>query len=100
MATKKTRTNSDNDNRLDRIEHKLDTLNDAMVNIARAEEKISGLTSFSKQQHQNIKDLITRIDVLESDMSSNRMIINIINKVFWILIAAVVSSVTGILLLN
>ena len=90
------RTNSSDDGRLDRIEQKLDDLQDALVNIARSEERINNLTTFSKAQHESIKDLMTRMDVLESDLQSNRMVINTINKLFWILITAAASSMFGI----
>ena len=41
--------------RLDRIEEKLDNLADAVIALARAEEKIHTLTSFSKQQSEQIQ---------------------------------------------
>ena len=36
--------------RIDRIENKIDKLSEAVVAIARSEEKINTLSSFSKQQ--------------------------------------------------
>ena len=58
-------------NRLDRIEEKIDKLADAVVALARAEEKIHTLTSFSKQQSEQIQSLINRIDKLEVSVASN-----------------------------
>jgi hypothetical protein len=38
--------------RLDRIEEKIDKLSDAVVSIARAEEKLAGLESLNIEQHR------------------------------------------------
>tara|TARA_B100000287_G_scaffold353158_1_gene342841 strand:+ start:288 stop:599 length:312 start_codon:yes stop_codon:yes gene_type:complete len=81
--------------RLDRIEGKLDKLSEAVVSIARAEEKIATLTSFSKQQSEMIQHLTIRIDKLEEAVISNSSTVNIINKVFWIIIAAAATAIAG-----
>ena len=81
--------------RLDRIEGKLDKLSEAVVSIARAEEKIATLTSFSKQQSEMIQHLTIRIDKLEEAVISNSSTVNIINKVFWIIIAASATAIAG-----
>ena len=52
--------------RLDRIEGKIDKMSDAIVSIARAEEKIATLTSFSKQQSEMIQHMTIRLDRLEA----------------------------------
>jgi hypothetical protein len=84
--------------RLDRIEEKLDKLADAVISIARAEEKIVTLTSFSKQQSELIQLLAIRIDKLESAVQSNGSTISIINKMFWIVISTAAMAVTGMLI--
>ena len=84
--------------RLDRIEVKLDKLADAVISIARAEEKIVTLTSFSKQQSEMIQLLTTRIDRLESTVQENGSTISVINKIFWIVISAVAVTITGMLI--
>ena len=83
--------------RLDRIEDKLDKLSEAVISIARAEEKIATLTSFSKQQSEMLQHLTIRIDVLESSVQQNASTVNIINKIFWIIIAAAATAVTGMI---
>ena len=40
--------------RLDRIDEKIDRMADAVIALARAEEKIITLTSFSKQQSEPV----------------------------------------------
>ena len=81
--------------RHDRIEGKLDKLSEAVISIARAEEKIATLTSFSKQQSEMIQHLTIRIDKLEEAVISNSSTVNIINKVFWIIIAASATAIAG-----
>jgi len=82
--------------RLDRIEEKLDRLSEAVISLARAEEKITALTSFSKQQNDLISKIDERVDKLESDVSSNILVINIINKFFWVGVAGTVTILTSI----
>ena len=67
--------------RLDRIEEKIDRMSEAIIALARAEEKIQTLTSFSKQQSEQIVLLINRIDKVENIVINNANTINIINKI-------------------
>ena len=80
--------------RLDRIEEKLDQMAEAIVALARAEEKITTLTDFNKQQSEQIQNLINRIDRVELLVNSNASTVNIINKVFWIVVVGLVSAIT------
>jgi len=84
--------------RLDRIEIKLDKLADAVISIARAEEKIVTLTSFSKQQSEMIQLLTVRIDKLEDTVQANGSTIGIINKIFWIVISSAAMVIAGMLI--
>ena len=80
--------------RLDRIETKLDQLTDAMITLARAEEKIHTLTSFSKQQSEQIQNIINRIDRVEIIVNTNANTIGIINKLFWMMLAGFIAAIT------
>jgi len=80
--------------RLDRIEEKLDQMAEAIVALARAEEKITTLTDFNKQQSEQVQNLINRIDRVELLVNSNASTVNIINKVFWIVVVGLVSAIT------
>tara|TARA_Y100001958_G_C20712498_1_gene213501 strand:- start:137 stop:460 length:324 start_codon:yes stop_codon:yes gene_type:complete len=80
--------------RLDRIEEKLDQMGEAIVMLARAEEKIATLTSFSKQQSEQIQNLINRLDRVDNMVSSNSNTVALINKVFWLIIVGLVSAFT------
>ena len=84
-----TMTNAD---RLDRIEEKIDKMSDAIVSIARAEEKISGLEQLTVDLHRKITDLEERLRKVEdlANMASSEL--KVINKVFWI---AITTLITG-----
>ena len=80
--------------RLDRIEEKLDQMAQAIIALARAEEKISTLAEFNKQQSEQIQSLINRIDRVEQLVNSNAGTVNVINKIFWVIIVGLISAIT------
>ena len=80
--------------RLDRIEEKIDKLADAVVALARAEEKIHTLTSFSKQQSEQIQSIINRIDKLELAVNNNANTVGVINRIFWVILVGLISAIT------
>ena len=86
--------------RLDRIEQKIDQMSEAIIALARAEEKISTLTEFGKQQGEQILTLINRVDRLDELVRTNAATVNIINKIFWVVIAAAATGITGMLFIN
>ena len=86
--------------RLDRIEQKIDTMSEAIIALARAEEKIITLTEFGKQQGAQILTLINRVDRLEDTVRANGATVSIINKLFWIVIAAAATAITGMLFIK
>ena len=80
--------------RLDRIEEKLDQMAQAIIALARAEEKISTLAEFNKQQSEQIQSLINRIDKVEQLVNSNASTVNVINKIFWVILVVLISAIT------
>jgi hypothetical protein len=80
--------------RLDRIEEKIDHMGEAIIMLARAEEKIHTLTAFSKQQSEQIQNIINRIDRLEGIVNTNANTIGVINKVFWVIFVGLISAIT------
>ena len=86
--------------RLDRIEEKLDQMGEAIVMLARAEEKISTLTSFSKQQSEQIQSLINRLDRVDNMVNSNSNTVALINKVFWLIVAGLIAAFTWEMVLH
>ena len=86
--------------RLDRIENKLDKLSEAIVSLARAEEKISQMEKFLHQQMEMLVDGQRRLEAVEKSVMSNATTINVINKLFWIVMAAAATTITGMLLMQ
>ena len=86
--------------RLNRIENKLDKLSEAIVSLARAEEKISQMEKFLHQQMEMLVDGQRRLEAVEKNVMSNATTINVINKLFWIVMAAAATTITGMLLMQ
>ena len=83
--------------RISRIEEKLDNLAEAVIALARAEEKIETLTSFSKQQQEMIYGLGERLTKVEDLVHANASTVGIINKIFWIIVSTSAIAITGML---
>jgi len=87
------------DQRLDRIEQKLDKLADAVVSLARMEERM--LTLFKRMDaHDNrLSKTEEEVDDLKSRVGTNGQALRFAERVFWIVVAAGVTyafkSTTG-----
>ena len=87
--------------RLDRIEEKIDKLADAMVSIARAEEKIISMEKRfdyleveRKHERERFEDMHQKLDSIEASVAKNGSTINIINKLFWVIAVSTVGVLT------
>jgi DNA repair exonuclease SbcCD ATPase subunit len=85
--------NESNASRLDRIEEKLDKLTDAMVAMARAEEKIANLQDDHNKMHERMNKHSEKLDDIEKICNDNHRTICVINKLFWVVTVAVVGSI-------
>ena len=86
--------------RLNRIETKLDSMSDAIISLARAEEKISTLMDIQKQQGAQILAVINRIETLDGMVRDNQSTVNVINKIFWIVLTAAAAAIAGMLFIK
>ena len=86
--------------RFDRIEQKIDHMAEAIIALARAEEKIITLAEITKLQGAQILTLINRVDTVETLVRQNTSTVGIINKLFWIVIAAAATAITGMLFIQ
>jgi|TARA_R110000823_G_scaffold59894_1_gene143487 hypothetical protein len=86
--------------RLDRIETKLDSMSDAIISLARAEEKISTLMEIQKQQGAQILAVINRIETLDGMVRDNQSTVHVINKIFWIVLTAAAAAIAGMLFIK
>lgn len=92
--------NGTQSDRLDRIENKLDKLSEAIVSLARAEEKIQNMEKFLHQQMDMMIEGQKRLEAVEKSARDNATTINVINKLFWIVMAALAASITGMLVMQ
>ena len=81
--------------RLDRIEQKLDQLTEAMVAMARAEEKLASLKQDHDRAFERMNRLSQKLDEIERKVDDNAHTVRIINKLFWIAIVAIAGSITA-----
>lgn len=86
--------------RLDRIENKLDKLSEAIISLARAEEKIQSMEKFLHQQMDMMVEGQKRLEAVEKSARDNATTINVINKLFWIVMAAAAAAITGMLVMQ
>ena len=87
------------DSRLDRIEAKIDKLSEAMITIARAEEKLISMEQKYAAQYDRMNKFSEKLDELERLVTQNASTVNTINKLFWIAIIATAGAIaTNILI--
>lgn len=80
--------------RLDRIEEKLDRLADAMISIARAEEKIEAMSDEHQKQYERINKLSVKIDEIEKVVLDNQRTVQFMHKLFWVVVVAAAGAIT------
>lgn len=89
------RTNSNNaiiNERFDRIETKIDKLSEAMVSLARTEEKIIALDADKQNLYNRVNRHSEKLDELTMAVAANSRTVATINKLMWILIAGAVAT--------
>ena len=82
--------NETTESRLDRIEQKIDKLADAMISLARAEEKIIALQDDHENMRERMNKLSVKLDEIQKAVDDNSRTVSIINKIVY---AAVVAAV-------
>tara|TARA_B110000902_G_scaffold8875_1_gene10887 strand:- start:574 stop:801 length:228 start_codon:yes stop_codon:yes gene_type:complete len=75
-------------------------MSDAIISLARAEEKISTLMEIQKQQGAQILAVINRIETLDGMVRDNQSTVNVINKIFWIVLTATAAAIAGMLFIK
>ena len=80
--------------RLTRIEVKLDRLADAMISLARAEEKIESLQEDHNKQYDRINKLSMKIDDIERIVRDNQRSVQFMHKLFWVVVVAAAGAIT------
>jgi len=86
---------SETEDRLTRIEQKVDKLGEAMISMARAEEKITGLKTDYDKMYERMNKLSAKLDDIQSKVDENARTVSLVNKLFWVVIVAVVGSISA-----
>jgi hypothetical protein len=58
------------------------------------------MAEFGKQQGEQLLTLINRVDKLDQVVRENQATVNIINKLFWIVMASAATAITGMLFIK
>ena len=81
--------------RLDKIEEKLDKLTEAMVSMARAEEKINALKDDHDKQYERMNRLSVKLDDIEKKVDDNARTVSLINKLVFAAVIAALGSLAA-----
>jgi len=81
------------DQRLGRIEEKIDKLSDAMVSLARTEEKILAMEENHRNHYERMNRFSQKLDAIEIKVIDNAHTVSIINKVTFIGVASIIGAI-------
>ena len=82
-----------NKERLDRIESKLDQMAEVVVSLARVEEKLQASEEVRPNALTRMNRFSEKLDEIEKVCDSNHATIKVINKVVWLISAAVIAGI-------
>lgn len=83
------------DNRLDKIEEKIDKLTDAMVSIARAEVKLQQMEKNWQTNYDRMNRFSEKLDSIETQVRENANTVGVINKLFWVAVIAIAGAIAA-----
>jgi formyltetrahydrofolate synthetase len=87
--------NAHEKDRLDRIEEKIDKMVDAIVALARAEEKISAQEESTRIILKRMVDQDDRLRLIERDLSHVEDTTRTIKSVVWTITTAIIGSIAA-----
>lgn len=86
---------SEDEQRLNRIETKVDKMAEAMVDLVRAEEKLIQLHESTHILFQKISNMDDRVRSMEKSFSDTNTTVAILSKAFWIIISGIITTGLG-----
>ena len=86
-------TQAQNERRLERVEEKLDKLAEAVVSIARIEERVNTVLKHHDRFFNRLDKLEARVEDVETKSVLNRNAISIAERFVWVLITSGISMV-------
>jgi len=84
--------------RLDRIEDKIDKMSEAIITLARVEEKISDLELRREEQHMRLNRLSEKIDSIDSHVTSLVENVSFMKKLVWFFFATIATLTISVIL--
>jgi hypothetical protein len=91
-------SDASDEKRLDRIEEKIDRLSEAMVLIARTDEKLVAMEQKYGAQYERMNRFSTKLDDIERQVILNAQVSRNISTLFWILVTAVTGGVATMIM--
>lgn len=82
-----------NTQRLDNIEKKIDKLSDAMISLARTEEKILSMEQNNRNHYERMNRFSEKLDSIERKVNENAHTVDIINKIAWVATATLLGAI-------
>jgi predicted DNA repair protein MutK len=79
--------------RLSRIEDKLDKMSEAITLLARIEERMVTLFKRMDKHDDIVGKLIGRVESIESGRTRTEVVSSFLNKIFWLVVGAIVVTV-------
>lgn len=92
QAVKLTRIEAESTARFDRIEDKIDKLAEALVALARVEEKMLNLERNNNNNFDRMNRFSQKLDEIEKKVDDNAHTVAIINKVVYLISAAIIAG--------
>jgi hypothetical protein len=90
----------ENEDRLTRMEEKIDKLSDAVISIARAEEKLIQLGTLTDVLFKKIDDMGERMIEMEKTSAETKAFMNGFNKITWVFVSGLLTALAGIVAYN
>tara|TARA_E500000178_G_scaffold347824_1_gene401815 strand:+ start:281 stop:562 length:282 start_codon:yes stop_codon:yes gene_type:complete len=81
--------------RLERIEDKMDKMAEALISLARFEEKMEAYNKYREDSWDRMNKFSEKLDIIEKKCDENANTVGVINKLFWIFTAVAASAVAA-----
>ena len=81
------------DQRLEKIEQKIDRLADAVVSIARIEERVATVLKQNDRFIMRLDRLEDRVETVEQTTKLNKKDVSNGERVFWVVFSAVIAAI-------
>lgn len=79
--------------RLERIENKMDKMAEALITLARVEEKMENYNKYRDDSWSRMNKFSEKLDAIEKKVDENAHTVKIINKLFWVAIVAAAGAI-------